>query len=380
MIIDGLLPTNVFLTLLAVSFGICGAVVLLHPRVAGHLRGREDLLSIQCAHIRATPRVGGIGVLVSTVIALLLVVPDHKQVYFLLFATSMLPVFAAGLAEDIGWRVSPAGRLLAAGTSAVLAVTLLQVWIPPVDVPGLDLLLGFTPLAILLTVLWATGICHAVNLIDGVNGLAGSTGLLIALGIALVANQAGAAGFAVVAAAVVPALIGFLLLNWPLGRIFLGDAGAYSLGHVLVWLAIGLAWINPQVSALALALMFFWPVADTLLAIVRRLRSRRPIGAPDRLHYHQFVMRALVLLSGGRLGKGAANSATTIVMLPLVAAPIATGVHLWDRPIAALVAWGVFGVLFTLSYLAGVRFFRGNSWRQIPRALNARQSQGTVIN
>ncbi len=371
---NSLLSLDVFLLLLAVSFSICGLLVLLHPRLARYLRSRDDLNSVQAAHLRSTPRIGGIGVLAATLIALLFLVPDDKQSFFALFALTLLPVFAAGLAEDLGWRVSAMGRLLAAACSAALAIALLQIWVPALGIGVLDMVLGVAPVAIFVTILWATGVCHAINLIDGVNGLAGGTGLLIALGIALVAQQAGAMGFATVAAAIVPALIGFLLFNWPLGRIFLGDAGAYTLGHVLVWLALGLAAANAQVSALALALMFFWPVADTFLAIARRLRAGRPVGAPDRLHYHQFVMRALMLLSGGRLGKGVANSLTAMIMLPLVATPIATGIYLWDRPVEALLAWIVFGVLFTLSYLTGVRVFRGNRWRRVARAMQERNA------
>lgn len=362
-----LLSFEMILTLFIISCGVCGALILLHPYLVKHLRRRDDLNSVQAAHQRSTPRIGGVGVLMATVVALLFLAPDQKQLSFSVFALTLLPVFTVGLAEDLGWCVSALGRLLAAASSAVLTIVLLQIWIPPFGIDGIDLVVGYAPVAILVTILWATGVCHALNLIDGVNGLAGGTSLLIALGIALVAMQAGATGFATISAAIVPALIGFLIFNWPLGRIFLGDAGAYTLGHVLVWLAIGLAWVNPNVSAMALSLMFFWPVADTLLAIARRVRAGRPIDAPDRLHFHQFVMRALMLLSGGRLGKGAANSATTLVLLPMIAAPIAAGIYLWDRPQAALLAWVAFGLLFTLSYFSGVRVFRGNAWRRVAR-------------
>ena len=364
-----LLPIDMFLLLFVVSFSICAVIILTYPFLVKYQRSRDDLNSVQAMHLRNTPRIGGMGVLVATVIALVLFAPEQKQFSFSVFALTLLPVFVAGLAEDLGWRVSALGRLLAASCSAAMAILLLQIWIPPLGIAWLDPLMGFAPFAIILTILWATGVCHALNLIDGVNGLAGGTGLLIALGIALVAEQAGAIGFTAAAAAIIPALIGFLFFNWPLGRIFLGDAGAYTLGHVLVWLAIGLAWMYAEVSAIALSLMFFWPVADTFLAIARRSRAGRPIGEPDRLHYHQFVMRALILLSGGRLGKGTANSATALILLPLIAAPIATGVYLWDRPLAALVAWVLYGALFTVSYLAGVRLFSSNRWRRISRGL-----------
>ena len=357
----------VFVGLLGLSFLICLSLIMAKPWMQRHLHDRNDLRSVQCTHVRVTPRVGGLGVVAAALVALLFFVPGDRQTFFALFAVSLLPVFAAGLAEDLGWRVTAAGRLFAAAVSAVLAIALLQIWIPPVGLPGVDTTLAVAPLAILLTVLWATGVCHAYNLIDGVNGFAGAQGVLIAAGLTLVAHQAGSASFAMVASAMIPALLGFLLLNWPLGRIFLGDAGAYTLGHVLVWLAIGLAWYFPQVSGLALALMFFWPVADTMLAIGRRMRNGRPVGAPDRLHFHQLVMRALLLISAGRMSKGVANSTTTLVMLPFVALPIGAGVMLWDRPLAALLAWAGFGAAFFGAYLAGVWVFRGTRWRRVAR-------------
>lgn len=366
---ENLLQMNIFLVLFCLSFCICSLIVFVHPWLAGFQRSREDLDSVQCAHLRSTPRIGGVGVVIATMVGLLFLLPAHQTLSLPLFALTLMPVFLTGLAEDLGWRVSASGRLLAAAISALLAVALLRIWLPPLEIPVLDVVMTVAPLAIAVTILWATGVCHAFNLIDGVNGLAGGTALLIAIGIALVAQQAGATGHAAVAAALVPALLGFLLLNWPFGRIFLGDAGAYSIGHALVWLAISLAWVNAQVSALALALMFFWPVADTFLAMARRMRSGRPVGAPDRLHYHQFVMRALILLSDGRIGKSAANSATTVIMLPLVAIPVFTAVYLWDRPVAAVFAWGVFGVLFTLSYLAGMRFFRSRRAKRLAKGL-----------
>lgn len=368
-----------FALLFALSFGICGAAVLAGPWLVRHLRAAEDLRCVQCAHVRHTPRIGGVGVLAATVAGLLWLVPESPEFPFTLFALTLLPVFMAGLAEDLGWRVSARGRLLAAAGSAGLAIMLLDVWVPPLGLAGVDRVFTIAPLAIAVTVLWATGVCHALNLIDGVNGLAGGTAALIAAGLALVAWQAGAVSFAIVAAGIVPALLGFLVFNWPLGRIFLGDAGAYSLGHVLVWLAIGLAWVTPGVSALSLSLMFFWPVADTILAITRRLRAGRAVSAPDRLHYHQFVMRALMLLSGGRLGKAAANSLTTLVILPLVAAPVAAAVQFWDRPLAALACWGVFGALFALSYLVGMRLFRSPLRRRLSWARRIDSGQPAVL-
>lgn len=350
------------------SFSICGCVVVAGKYYAELAPQRSDEFAVQSAHQTPTPRIGGLGVVVATVVLLLLVVPERYAWEAKLFGLSLLPAFAAGFAEDLGWRVSPRWRLLAAACASVLAIALLQRWVPPPGVPGLDALFGFAPFAIGFTVLWATGQCHALNLIDGVNGLAGAMSVLIATGLGLVALRAGATDLASISFLLIPGILRFLVLNWPLGRIFLGDAGAYSLGHALAWISFFVMMSDAAVAPTAVALMFFWPVADTFLAIYRRLWNHQPVGAPDKLHMHQFVMRALLLMSMGRLTKGQANGLTALALLPFIALPIAAAVLLWDRPIAALLAWAAFGALFSVAYVAGLRFFRSGRWRRFSLA------------
>ena len=143
-----------FSILLAVSFVACGILVLTQEWFSGAIQRRNDLGAVQAAHVRPVLRIGGVGVIASVCLALLFFVPDRNRSFFALFSTTLVPVFTVGLVEDLGWRVSARGRLLAAAASSVLAIVLLQIWIPPVGLPWLDALLGVTPFAIVLTVLW----------------------------------------------------------------------------------------------------------------------------------------------------------------------------------------------------------------------------------
>lgn len=345
-----------FTVVLLLSFGICAIVVFGKKGLAGGITRRDDLRARQRAHSVPTPRVGGVGVLAGMIAALLLV-PGNYLPFFALFVTTLIPVFVAGLAEDLGFRISPTGRLAAAVASAALAVALLGVWIPPEQLWPLDLVLALPLVAITATILLASGICHSFNLIDGVNGLAAGLAAVIATGLWLVAQKAGAPMIGTAAFLLIPALLGFLLLNWPWGRIFLGDAGAYGIGHVLIWLAIILTARSQAVSGLAMALMFFWPVADTFLAIWRRRRRGMRVDVPDRMHFHQLVFRALVLTLPERVSRTWANSLTALLLMPLAAMPVAAAVLLWDRPLAALLAWIGFAVLFVGTYLLGMRLF-----------------------
>lgn len=363
-----------FTVVFLVSFGICALITLGLRRNPSWMTRRDDLRARQRAHSAPTPRVGGIGVLAGVVAALMLAPADYLP-FLAVFAATLVPVFAAGLAEDLGFRVRPAGRLAAAAASAALAVGLLGVWIPPAGLAPLDVLLVLPVLAIPATIAFASGICHGFNLIDGVNGLAAGTATAISVGLWLVADRAGVPLVGTVAFLLIPALLGFLALNWPWGRIFLGDAGAYGIGHALVWLAILLAWRAPQATGLALALMFFWPVADTFLAIWRRRRTGRRYDVPDRLHFHQLVYRALVLTLPDTVARRWINSLTGLVLLPFAVGPVAAAVMLWDRPMAALLAWVGFAILFVASYLAGMWLFR----RGRPRLAGAVRPAGLQL-
>lgn len=121
-----------------------------------------------------TPRLGGIAVFVAVVTAALLDLPGWDSLWVLLLAASV-PLFLSGAAEDLGYPVAPAGRLVAALASSVLVVWFGETWISHTGVPWLDVLLAWSPLAIVVSVVAAAAVAHAFNLIDGLNGLAGST-------------------------------------------------------------------------------------------------------------------------------------------------------------------------------------------------------------
>ena len=91
----------------------------------------------------------------------------------------------------------------------------------------------------------------------------------------------------------VAAVLGFYDVKFSFWKNILGDGGAYALGHLLVWSAIILTNSSNEVSTFAILLVFFWPVADTGLAIWRRWKLGNPTDRPDRLHFHQLAMRFL---------------------------------------------------------------------------------------
>ena len=341
-----------YLAVFACSAIICAVLILTKDF---HMRDKgADAGAVQSAHAAPTPRIGGVAIGVGLIISIFLV-PSAIQHTYALFVVSLTPVFMAGLAEDLGYGVSPRWRLIAAALSSLLAIVLLEVWVARADVPGIDWLLGFVPLAVVFTMFATAGVCNAFNLIDGLNGLSSGTGIITALGLAAVAHLAGQTQLASISFMLIAALMGFLVFNFPWGKIFLGDAGAYSLGHALAWFSVILMFSVPELSPWAVVLIFFWPLADTGFAMYRRRRSGRPTDQPDRLHFHQLVMRLLEIKYLGRGKRHIANPLAALVMLPFVALPVGFGVLLWDKPFWAFFAVICFGGLFVGSYMLALR-------------------------
>lgn len=123
---------------------------------------------------------------------------------------------------------------------------------------------------------------------------------------------------------------------------------------MLTWTGLVILHFEPATSTWALFLLFFWPLADTLFAIFRRLSNGVRLDTADRLHFHQLVLRGLEIFFLGRNMRRTANPLATSVLLPLISMPVITGVYLWDNSAAAFLALVFFGLLFVLSYRLGL--------------------------
>ena len=327
-------------------------------------RSNIDQIAVQRAHEGFVPRVGGLAVYISIlgIIPLLSYgfVPmslvfdlDIDDLTWLILSAA--PVFFVGLVEDLGYSMSPKLRLLAGAVSSVLALIIFKVWVSRLGIPGLDFLLTFAPIAILFTIFATVGVSHSFNLIDGLNGLSSYVTISIATSLSIIAFNVGSMQIAIFLVLLVAAVLGFMILNFPFGKIFLGDGGAYALGHLVVWSAILLINHTTEISSFAVLLIFFWPVADTGLAIWRRWKLGNPTDRPDRLHFHQLAMRFLEIRFFGRDKRKMVNPLATLVMVPFISAPQVLGILFWhDFDVTILCVLGV-GLLFVTTYVMGVK-------------------------
>ncbi len=270
---------------------------------------------VQKVHSRPTPRVGGVAVVCGVLVGGAFL-PLGAAHLWAMIALSAIPAFASGLIEDLTKRVGPKWRLLATIGSGLAFSMLTGLHLGELGIPGVDFLMSYSAFSILFTAFAIGGIANALNIIDGVNGLASGTGIIVLLGFAAVAGLEGDMAILAICLMSAAALLGFFLMNFPAGRIFLGDAGAYSTGFLLAVIAVALPARNPEISPLIGLIALAYPVIETGVSVHRRMvRDGSSPGQPDRLHLHSLVYRSRARQAAGRIGHPALRSGMTSVML-----------------------------------------------------------------
>lgn len=298
---------SLVISVASLSLAVAVLVVLTGPL---HARWSADRAGqgIQKHHHGSPPRVGLIPILAGCVLAAVLLTRsprvDGADVLFAQLLMCGLPAAAMGLLEDVTKSVRARWRMLAPMLGCAAAMWLLNAVVPSTSIPFVDALLAWWPVAAALTLLLVVGFTQAMNIVDGLNGLASGLAMTMLAVTAVVAYRVDDMAVLVIALVLMASILGFFVLNFPSGRLFLGDGGAYFLGFMLVELWILLVMRNPgEVSPWFIVALAVHPTVETVFSIIRRkaLRHRpRNATAPDRLHLHTLVMRRRIRPLMGR--------------------------------------------------------------------------------
>jgi len=247
--------------------------------------GAIDIPDARKVHTQAIPRVGGIAMVAGSVISILLLAELNQQVIAIL--TGFLVIWGFGLWDDkcdLNYKVKFLGQLLA----VVIVVTWGDVIVR--TFPFVD---GYTPdyLAIPLTIFALVGITNAINLSDGLDGLAGGTSLITISIIALLAYDAGGEMVVLISMAVAGSILGFLRHNTYPARLFMGDTGSQFLGFSLGVMVIVLSQsVNSAMSPLIPLFILGLPILDTMAVMGQRLYEKRSPFSPDKNHIHHKLL------------------------------------------------------------------------------------------
>lgn len=245
-------------------------------------------------HSISTPSLGGIGIFTGILFALLISVSFADLATQKYFISGTLLIFLLGVRDDLSSLLAR-HKLVVQVFSAFLVVFLGEI-----KIEGLNGLFGVNnfPWVFdeIFTVFVVVVMTNAFNLIDGIDGLAGSIALTISGFLGWAAFQSGQYIDATFAFAITGATLGFLLYNWYPSKVFMGDTGSMVFGFMLTILMVKFLTtpvppsviLSPVATSLAL---FVLPVYDTLRVIFIRLFNGKPPLAPDRNHIHHVLLK-----------------------------------------------------------------------------------------
>jgi UDP-GlcNAc:undecaprenyl-phosphate/decaprenyl-phosphate GlcNAc-1-phosphate transferase len=237
-------------------------------------------------HTIPVPRVGGLAMACGVLVAALLTIHLQAADRWFLAAGGVLIAFGA-LDDrfDLDYRVKLLGQLLAVNIVVILG----DVQIHAITLADRIALPGWVSMP--LTVLFLVGVTNAINLADGLDGLAGGTTFMCLCAVALLSSIGGPGASTALALAFAGAVLGFLRFNTHPASVFMGDAGSQLLGFTIGVLSIGATQsATTQVSAALPVLLLALPMLDTLSVMVQRISEGRSPFSPDKNHIHHKLL------------------------------------------------------------------------------------------
>jgi len=314
-------------------------------------------------HKRPTPEWGGLAVNASLLVGIglsfvLLPVQSSSVPFLAALALSVLLLCLLGCYDDL---VDMRAALKLLGQIvAVVPIVAVGAYAERFTLFGYSVELGW--LGVPWTVAWIVLGINALNLIDGMDGLASTVGITVAATIAVLASVTGNTHVALVAIVLAGSLAGFLAHNLPPARIYLGDCGSMVIGLLLATLALR---ATPQIGSPNITVMcglLFIPLYDTFLAIVRRGMNGKGIMSADRGHIHHRLLDR---------GLGAWGALALLAVLSLTAGAAAWLVVLTGHELLACAALGT--VIFLCAQL---ELFGHQEWVTLRTRLGSILSQG----
>lgn len=246
----------------------------------------ENYNPIQKIHKNFIPPLGGSIIVLSLYFALLFIKPS-SILFEINIIFGLLIILTIGLTEDLFGKASAKLRLISI-TFASIFYCLFLTNFPIIELPLIGELINSNKIIqIIFFTIGLTALTNGSNMIDGVNGLSGFTLLSICLCL-LILNINYNLSFSDELILIIIGLIAFLFLNFPFGKIFLGDSGAYSLSWILGVITIEIFSTNLVNTWLAVVILYY-PLQEVLFSYLRRLILKKNPMQADIQHTHSII-------------------------------------------------------------------------------------------
>ena len=317
---------------------------------------------VQKVHTTPTPRIGGIGIAIGVFAGFAAsshgIAAAEKRAILSAILLAGIPAFIFGLLEDLTKKVSVKVRLLATMASGVLGWGITGTSLTHIDIPGFDYLLSFTVISVIFTAIAVGGVANSINIIDGLNGLTAGTAIIILAAFGIIARQVGDIPLAFTCLIIAGSVAGFFFVNWPKGKIFLGDGGAYFLGFTLAWIAVLLPERNSHVSPWTSLLICSYPIIEVGFSILRRsLREGYSPTEPDFFHLHSLANKRWARKIFSNFSKPMQNGLTSPFLWVYAAIPCTLAIITYHSKLLIATAF-IFSFICYLMFYRKLAFFR----------------------
>lgn len=280
-------------------------------------------------HEGEVPRLGGL-VIFSLFLIFFLNFSDIEISNFVYICSlSLIPACFASIKEDLFHNVRPALRFLALLLSATLFVIYFKSELPSLSNTFLSPLFSLKIMYPFFYIIALVAIANGCNLLDGMNGLCAISVIASLVSLFIISMNVGDLQIMTITFVMTIIILSFFAINYPLGKIFLGDFGAYFLGLFLGMFTIIFFGKHNELSRWLAVLVLIYPFTEVSFSLFRRLFSRRSIYKPDNNHLHSLVY---LTLKNNSLSKSFANPGVLLSMVFFWAYPILSIYYCLNRP------------------------------------------------
>jgi UDP-GlcNAc:undecaprenyl-phosphate GlcNAc-1-phosphate transferase len=249
--------------------------------------GATDRPNYRKVHQTLMPRLGGLAIYISFLVGVIILQPENPHSIYIMIGGAIIVI--TGIFDDI-YELSARIKLAAQIDAAIIVILFGGLQVTFINLP-FGGLFEFGYLSIPFTILWVIGITNAINLIDGLDGLAAGVSSIALLSISGMAIIMGNMYVAAIGSILLTSTLGFLYYNFHPAKIFMGDTGALFLGYMISVLSL-LGFKNVTfVSFIVPVIILGVPISDTIFAILRRLINNQPLSSPDKSHLHHCLLR-----------------------------------------------------------------------------------------
>jgi UDP-N-acetylmuramyl pentapeptide phosphotransferase/UDP-N-acetylglucosamine-1-phosphate transferase len=337
------------LIIMGMSLVLNGFIAYLWHKKFYQKLGLKSYQAIQRIHLNETPRLGGFIFILSLISFVAFSNINESIQLFKLILICLIPIIVIGIKEDLFHNVEPAIRLLALLFVGWLFRAQFTGPLPVLtDIPFIGKLLILQGGISIFFILSMTAIANGMNLIDGVNGLCGAVALSILGALLFLSYKTSDVVMLSTIFSVILILMPFLIFNYPYGKIFLGDLGAYSLGLIISMLTIILFGRHPEISPWGAVLILIYPATEVVFSLLRRMLKGVSIYHADTAHLH---LKLFHFFRPQPHYKKIANALVTPAISGLWLFPLLAITWVYQKPLFIWIAVILFITLYGLLYV-----------------------------